>query len=1176
MSINDTPRLRSAFPSSPQTPFRYNANARSRPAPQTSQAAAFPSKKTQEAQDGPIISLQVLDAPTQRLYVAALYAALTAWRLRDWWSVRDELDSTWCFMKWLGIDFVFILGIPGLRIPWLEWSFSTSAALILLHMIADVVLMFQIPIPLGTWIAATVRLLYHREISISERKVKPADILHNASLILGKQIIHILPEGSAILNPENRPFCIDTSKPTADLPIRINQTSPILLELLRTDPETMDSEVLVINSRQAKSLKKLAEKTTKAEPHEPLTLLYQVKKTGIYQLQKVVDESKLEVQRIRSDVFIPPCPIAKVTTEKTEKCKGDLSDVRLEVSGIPPFSVKYSKYVNQHDASASSQTIYPPGLESPLRLRQSSNALLDPRHVDLLWARKWDTDVPINELLSDVGEWSYDVEEIQDALGNVISYNGRGRPTDQKQRFNVHERPMIAFRGCSAEKPLKVAKEDSAELPVKLDFPQTYEKFQAITFNYTLIPEGADGQAKQARSFTVQRPSQRPRIKDPGRYTLESVASDYCAGLVSEPSNCFLTNPPEPELSIKAEDVADQCAGRPIGVSVDLDMVGTPPFKVRYTISREGRTRSYTAEFDGLRGHLDLKPPEAGHYVYEFLGIIDEVYGEVPLKGSQYRLTQHVKPPASAAFKNVRGRRACLDDSVSIDLRFVGDAPWDVEYDIVHKKQRKPFNAHAESGELTITTPPLTEGGDYIVILRSVQDNSGCRTSLNQELEITVRPERPKASFGFVEGKRSLSALEGQTVNLPLRLQGLPPWELEFIREDDSPQRAWKETFYDSNAKVAVKKIGTYQLTNVHDSCPGTVDPDGNRFTVSWVDRPSMDLVGPGLVANAAGKFQKESICQGDEDSVVLELKGQAPFHVQYQQQQRPAKGTGAVALKDLTVATSKSTVMMDSSKAGDYTYRFQKLTDSRYAINDKHKPITLQQKVHALPTARFEKSGETFTYCKEDTSGNDLVPIVLEGEPPFSVEVGIIHHGHSKPEVIRLKDINSRYWKWSLPHRGLEFGTHSVNIRKVIDARGCERSLDHDPSSIRIRVSDAPTIIPLENQQDYCVGERISYSLSGQSPFEIFYNFQGRERKAIEYSNTFRRIAEQPGKFTISRMSDSASGKCKAEKDITKFIHPMPTVRIGKGRTSVVDIHQGGEADLFFEFTGTPPFEFT
>jgi nucleoporin POM152 len=37
-----------------------------------------------------------------------------------------------------------------------------------------------------------------------------------------------------------------------------------------------------------------------------------------------------------------------------------------------------------------------------------------------------------------------------------------------------------------------------------------------------------------------------------------------------------------------------------------------------------------------------------------------------------------------------------------------------------------------------------------------------------------------------------------------------------------------------------------------------------------------------------------------------------------------------------------------------------------------------------------------------------------------------------------------------------------------------------------------------------------------------------------------------------------------------------MPTVKISKGKTSVVDIHEGGDVEILFEFTGTPPFEFT
>jgi len=50
-------------------------------------------------------------------------------------------------------------------------------------------------IPITAWLAAFLKALYDRELAITERAVKPADIIHNSSHILGKQIIHILPEG---------------------------------------------------------------------------------------------------------------------------------------------------------------------------------------------------------------------------------------------------------------------------------------------------------------------------------------------------------------------------------------------------------------------------------------------------------------------------------------------------------------------------------------------------------------------------------------------------------------------------------------------------------------------------------------------------------------------------------------------------------------------------------------------------------------------------------------------------------------------------------------------------------------------------------------------------------------------------------------------------------------------
>jgi nucleoporin POM152 len=127
----------------------------------------------------------------------------------------------------------------------------------------------------------------------------------------------------------------------------------------------------------------------------------------------------------------------------------------------------------------------------------------------------------------------------------------------------------------------------------------------------------------------------------------------------------------------------------------------------------------------------------------------------------------------------------------------------------------------------------------------------------------------------------------------------------------------------------------------------------------------------------------------------------------------------------------------------------------------------------------------------------------------------------------------------------------------------------------VQISVFDAPTATALEERTDFCVGERLSYALSGQAPFTVYYTFEGKERKASSPGTHFKRLAERPGIFKITGLRDSAS-ECLATLDSSKMIHPIPSVRLSGGQVSEIDIHEGGGTDLEFDFQGTPPFEFT
>ena len=148
--MNGTPRLRSAYPSTPVSGHKQYGDgaafkgAQGPPSPLPSVTSLNTNAHT------PIIPFTVVDAPSQRLYVALFYTALTIWRLYDYLGlVSDEAESLWMFMKWLAIDSVFLYGLPEFQIPWLQWSSSMTAILVILHAMLNALLMFRVPVRLA-------------------------------------------------------------------------------------------------------------------------------------------------------------------------------------------------------------------------------------------------------------------------------------------------------------------------------------------------------------------------------------------------------------------------------------------------------------------------------------------------------------------------------------------------------------------------------------------------------------------------------------------------------------------------------------------------------------------------------------------------------------------------------------------------------------------------------------------------------------------------------------------------------------------------------------------------------------------------------------------------------------------------------------------------------------------
>ncbi|KAF6834811.1 nucleoporin pom152 [Colletotrichum plurivorum] len=1142
----------------------------------------------------PVIPLTILDAPQQRFYACAIYVGLLAWRFYDWIKLVEDNDtSAWLFLKWVFIDFGFLFGLPELRIPWLELSQPVVMAIFLFHAFFNFMLMFNIPLPLQPWLVGFMKVFYDREVAVSEHTVKVSSILHNHSLIMGRQIINILPEGSAVLNFEQTPFCLGEGRDIVKLPIQFNSTVPAEMELIRIDLETDVEETIKLSSREVKKIaKQIKDQMVDSNPIAH-AIEYPVKKTGVYRLGKVLDEYKLEVQRTTKDTYVVPCPRAKFRTpEKAGRCIRDLSDLFVDVIGTPPLKIVYSRSVNTKDKSFHFQSLQPEDYTSPL-MGSSSSQLTLAGDGDTSWVKPQAVAVRLNETLDEAGEWQYAVDEVQDGFGNVQKYAQSGEETDLKPRakhlvrnFQVKNRPLVHLEGCDLRKPIKVAKGKGAELPVKFVFPgkDVTDTSHTLTWEFSpidsLTNSGDHGDKTSVGSHSAKNTHDRPSVSDPGLYTLKSVTSGSCEGEIREPSSCLLLNPPEPQLSLRSEEIPDKCAGNSVGLRVDLDFIGTPPFQVHYkVIDQNGRERDERVKVNGLRQQIELRPTAAGHHKYVFDRIQDNIYSDRPLP-EPLVLETDVKPAASATFASpVGSMSACLEEEVEVDIALRGDAPFSLEWELVHDGKRKSERVTDIQGSTyKIKTKALAKGGEYTLALNSVQDKSGCRTFLKDELKISVRRQRPRAAFGLVENKRKMMAVENTQVSLPLRLQGDGPWTVSYRNVDENGD-VYQKVAHLGNDGLSVKARGTYEIVSVKDNqCPGTVDAQASRFEVDWFPRPEISLVQTGSISSEETlKFKKRDVCEGDIDSFEVLLKGSAPYHVEYELRQQPfaGSGSGSSIRKEFDTALNKASIVMDTSKPGDFTYKFSALADNRYDSDRRFNSLSLSQRVNAKPSASFVKPGQSFKYCKTEQDSEDTIPIALNGVAPFYVEIEIKHHSGTVPETYRIPSIQSNSYGIRIPRQHLRLGIQHVRIREVRDARGCQQKYEIGAPSVQVHLYDAPAIYPLESRGDYCVGERIAYTLSGTPPFEIWYDFQGHQRKAKSGTTNFRRIAESPGDFTITSISDKAS-ECRASVNIPKTIHPLPAVKISRGRQTRVDIHEGNEVEILFEFWGTPPFEFT
>jgi nucleoporin POM152 len=687
---------------------------------------------------------------------------------------------------------------------------------------------------------------------------------------------------SVTMNPDQFSFCIGDGHPSVTIPLRFNQTRPQHVELLRIDFETNVNETITLAKKELRHLIPMEDGLT--------SIHYVTKKPGLYRLQKVVDRSKLEVQRRMSDTLVLACPKGRVKSSASNKCIGDLSDLNMEIEGTPPLKVVYSRTANAEMSVHHFQSIQPENFESPLLGNTRSSTLVVAGSQDVSWGRTQKIVVPLNESMIPSGKWLYSINEIHDAAGNVANFSSGTDDGEHhypkgahlEQHFTVHERPVARLVNCDSRNPLKVPSGRATQLPAQYTTPGRTpdETSHTLTWKFSplesLTKNGDHGDDFVEEAYMAKTSHNTPTIHQPGLYTLIGVKSQFCEGEIKEPASCLLLNPPEPQLSIVSENINDKCAGKPIGLLVDLDLIGTPPFVVRYDIITKGGTRSEIVNVKGSRQQLELKPRDAGHFKYRFTSIDDGVYKAHVLAGNEYVLEQDVKPPASASLRrSPENFEACIEEPVELHVDLFGEPPFLLEYELIHNGKRERFKQpNIETDFFTIETNPLHAGGEYSLALTSVQDTTGCKIFLNNDVKFNVRHQRPKVQFGQIEGKFRTVEIEGRPVKLPLRLTGRPPFRVSY-HNHESPDEIITRTAKANNDFITVNRQGKYEIVDVSDDqCPGTVDQQASIFEIDWVARPQIKVTDTATLLSLGERWARREVCEGDIDGVEVHLLG--------------------------------------------------------------------------------------------------------------------------------------------------------------------------------------------------------------------------------------------------------------------------------------------------------------
>ncbi|KAF9245820.1 hypothetical protein BU15DRAFT_85502 [Melanogaster broomeanus] len=1211
----------------------------------------------------PLISERFIDVPSQRLYYLSLGFLLQAIKVLDALQNLFVTDApTYYGRKWFCVDFAYVAILSQLRIPRLKYS----KAIVLLQIISlwfiDGVLFGGLSLNFGgqTSSSGYQGLQQRPDIPATPEPFRLADMLTPSGLLsffsdstrgdqhlLGQHTVRMSPISTAHLNPDAHTFCLSPPSHTMLIPILVNNTTPANIRYSFTPLTYVEGqsgtgrvEHVELSAKDLKATEQARleslhsvraqirdssydeydddDETPSDSPLQKTQSLAHIRvtKPGTIRLERVLDSSGVAARLVHPlEVAVVPCPTAHYTDDSVSKpenavrCAGDNSnvDLTIDIRGVPPLSLRWSKYVN-----GKKESFLVEGIEDSSPATRSHPGSLDvvrssSRIPQIL-------KVPLSLSVDSLGRITFVLESVIDGMGNVVSLDqGVGSEAllhsvvlDPKttRSLNVLRRPSISFRNCGPGNPVPLLIGSEAPLSLYVADSDPLDAPWNVDIKFEPSDDAKSG-GKPIKPWknTLQTQKQILGLSAgaAGEYTITGVRGKWCEGDVLSPEICKVVEKSMPTAEIEWKRI-HECSGD-TGVSASLILHGAPPFQVYYSTQRDKeKPRELFKTFTSSRGELTLQPEHSRSLLLYLLPaqrcqLSRKSSSMGPVSTRSYILWP-LADFVSAGGWAKRVVNSCSGNMVDIEVDLRGTAPWNLELQIVGPRSTDSLeisDIKTSPARIQVPIPAKVdkEGGSFEVDLVSVEDTYGCKRSISVPgVSVNVRRVKPTAKFYSKNGHRQVTILEDEEADLPLRLTGDGSWTIKYRRAEE-PESIKTEKLKSPNDHIHVRNRGTYELLEVFDSqCPGSIAPEENRYYVDWVPRPSAKL--DSETSSTFETFNRSyilpPICRGHDDHVDLDLTGRPPFQIMYNIAMNDESGVGTVVLDQPTFSSiqPRTRFQLHTSTAGRKYYEVKQIGDAAYPLH-KHKNaviprserLVFEQEVLPKPSAKF-KNDNRMSFCLNDV----LVPrdlassdgtVLLEGTPPFQLQLSIRNLAASKVRKETV-EVHDKVWKLDLPsYYFTSIGPYQVTIESVHDSSHCEQAeLDPLRRSTWIDVAETAAIIPFDKKMDFCIGEVTQFQLEGTPPWTIGYRINGKSYTQEAKTSPWSIVQQQSGEFTVTSVAHQQK-MCKAAvTNLHMIIHPLPSAQVGHGKRIEQDIHEGDQAEIVFTLIGEPPFTFT